>query len=353
VIKVGSSILCQADKSNLCHFYNLAFQVAKAVVEQKKNIIIVSSGAIALGSHALGIKGRPKEVSMLQASAAVGQKLLMDNYSLAFRQAVRQFGDYALHCGQILLTWDDFTHRKRYLNAKNTLLTLFKLGVIPIINENDTIATEEIRFGDNDRLSALVATMVNAELLIILSDVEGLCDKQKKVIRVIADITSQIRRLASPTDKVSCVGGMVTKIEAAKIAVESGIPCVIADGRQPQIINSLIDDPTSYGTLFVPKNSLTERQRWIAFGAKTKGSIVIDDGAVEAIKGKKSLLCVGVVAVKGNFEAGEIVSIEAKDGSEIARGKAGISGRQLDKIKGSRFEKEIVHRDNIVVLNPR
>jgi len=343
VIKIGSSLFFGQEGLSEHPMAGIAEQVS-GLIREGRRVVIVSSGAIAWGMHALSMKARPRELSALQAAAAVGQHLLMGQYQKYFEKK-------ALHCAQILLTWDDFGDRKRCLNARNTIASVLALGCIPVVNENDTISTDEIRFGDNDQLSALVASnLVSADLLIILSDVDGLLDKDKKVVRVVPEIDHEVKMLACPTDKCTSVGGMITKIEAAKIAVDSGFPCVIANGRTKGVITSLVRDPDAYGTLFKPKAGLTERERWMAFGTKTKGRIVVDDGARQALINRKSLLAVGIVAVEGHFEAGDIVSIRLGRGIEIARGKAGISSRQLDKIKGAHFDKEVIHRDNIVIL---
>jgi len=344
VVKVGSSLFCLRDQ--LLDFGlidNIASQISE-LIKDKKEVVLVSSGAIALGMSLLRITSRPKELSYLQAAAAIGQIELMNVYRRAFKEK-------ELNCAQILLTWEDFSDRKRYLNAKNTLLTLLKLDTIPVINENDSVSTAEIKFGDNDRLSALVSSLIGADLLVILSDVDGLLEKDKKsVVKVVTEINAQVKNLACPTDKKTCVGGMVTKIEAAKIAVDSGIPCVIANGRKKDIILSIVSDDQASGTLFVPKGSITAKKRWIAFGTKTKASIVVDDGAKCALMDKKSLLSVGVAALSGNFETGDVVSVVDKQGNEFARGKTAVSSKQLDKIKGERFDKEIIHRDNIAIL---
>lgn len=345
VIKIGSSLLFAQQAYSECFTYpmdNIASQIS-GLVQQGKEIVIVSSGAIASGMRILKMESRPKELSSLQALAAVGQHLLMYEYR-------RFFETKKINCAQLLLTWDDFDNRQRYLNAKNTLLALLKYGVIPIVNENDTVSTEEIKFGDNDRLSALVSSLISADLLIILSDVDGLLDKDKKVIRVIDEITPQIKTLACPTDKKTCVGGMITKIEAAKICMKSGIPCVIANGRTKDIILSVIKEPEKHGTLFSPKKRLAARERWIAFGTKPKGKILVDDGARRALLNKKSLLSVGVINLEGNFEIGDIVSVVDRQNDEFARGKVGLSSKQLDKVKGRRYDKEVIHRDNIVIL---
>jgi len=244
VVKVGSSLFSAGRGRLDTGLINSIGSQISDLIGQGKEVVIVSSGAIALGMSILKINSRPKELQYLQATAAVGQHELMRVYH-------RSLDKYGIKCAQLLLTWDDFAAH-RYLNAKHTLNTLLKLKCVPIINENDTVATEEIRFGDNDKLSALVAILVGADLLIILSDVEGLLDKNKKVIRRVDKITQAVKSLACPTRGKTCVGGMVTKIEAARIAVEAGIPCVIANGAELGIISRIADNPLSCGTIFVP-----------------------------------------------------------------------------------------------------
>ena len=245
VVKLGSSLFA-TDKSKLdTGLVNKIAQQISDLIKQGKEVVVVSSGAIALGMSILKLNLRPKRLEDLQAAAAIGQHELMHVYKLAFKQ-------YGLNCAQLLLTWDDFLGA-RYVNAKQTLNTLLKLNCVPIINENDSVATEEIKFGDNDHLSALVSVLVGADLLIILSDVEGLLDKNKKVIRQVDKITPEIKSLASPTNKKITVGGMVTKLKAARIAVEAGIPCVITSGRKDKIISQLTSNPFCQGTIFLPK----------------------------------------------------------------------------------------------------
>lgn len=343
VIKIGASLLYSQDaKLDFSLLDGICSQIAD-LIKDKKEIAVVSSGAIALGMHKLKVKERPRELSDLAACASVGQNELMNAYS-------RFLGDKVI-AAQILLTWEDFKDRKRYLNAKNTIEALLKLGdVVPIINENDSISTEEIKFGDNDTLSARVASLIGADILIILSDVDGLLDKDKKtVVRVVAEITPQIKALACPTNKKACVGGMITKLEAARISTNSGLSCVIASGHKKDIILSVVKDPGSFGTLFVPNEGLTAKLRWIAFGTKPKGRIIIDAGAKTALLNNKSLLSVGVLSVEGNFECGDIAAVTCA-GVEIARGKVGLSSKELSKVRGMRSEKEVIHRDNIVVL---
>jgi glutamate 5-kinase len=347
VIKIGSSLFF-SEREGLDYriFSSLTDQVNR-LLRDGKEIIIVSSGAIALGMTLLKLKSRPKELPVLQACAAIGQNALMDNYSRLFRER-------GIHCGQVLLTWDDFDNRIRYLNAKNTLLTLLELKGVPIINENDAVSTDEIKFGDNDKLSARVASLVAADLLIILSDVDGLLDRDMTVVRRVDRITPEIKALACPTRKKTCVGGMITKIEAAQICAESGVPCVIANGRHKDIIASVTADPESLGnwTLFASKGTgLAARQRWIAFGTKPKGTIIIDEGAHNALLNKKSLLAVGVVGVEGDFASGDTVSVVTTRAARVATGKVGVSSKTLSDAKGTKFNKEVIHRDNIVIVN--
>jgi len=339
VVKLGASLFCPRQGAlDTALVSALAGSIAK-LIKDGLEIILVSSGAIAIGMNKLKLHKRPRELDGLQAAAAIGQPELMGIYQRFFR-------GHAITCAQVLLTWEDFLERRRYLNAKNTLLKLLKLGCLPIINENDTVSVDEIKFGDNDRLSALVASLVSADLLVILSDVDGLWGKDKLIIPVVEEITPAISCLARPTDKQSCAGGMVTKIEAAKICVNSGIPCIIANGRKKDILSA------PEGTLFLPKKALAARKRWIAYSSRTGGRITVDEGARRALLNKKSLLAVGVAAVEGNFESGEIVSLVDCQGKEFARGKVCFSCRQLAKSLGKRMEKEVVHCDNIVLLWP-
>jgi glutamate 5-kinase len=344
VVKIGSSLFYSGKaKLEVSILSGIASQIA-ALIEEGREVIIVSSGAIALGMSVLKLEERPKKLSFLQAAAAVGQHELMDAYRKIFKA-------YGLNCAQLLLTWEDFSNRKRYLNAKNTLHTLLKLKSIPIINENDTVSTDEIKFGDNDRLSSLAALLVNADLLVMLSDIDGLLDKDKRLIKLVDKISSEIKDLACPSQRKTCVGGMITKIAAAGIAVNSGIPCVIANGQKKDIIKSLAADITSNGTLFLAKGeALDAKSRWMAFGTKPKGKILVDAGAKKALLDKKSLLSVGIVSCSGHFSGGDIVSICDNREVEFARGKAGLAVKELEKVQGKRFNREIIHRDHIVIL---
>lgn len=346
VIKIGSSLFYSGKTQdfNYNFFDEITGQISN-LIKEGKEIVVVSSGAIAMGMSVLGLESRPKDLAYLQATAAIGQHELMRVYQKYLKER-------KLNCAQVLLTWEDFDNRCRFLNAKNTLLTLLKLKSVPIVNENDTVSTEEIKFGDNDRLSALVSTLINADLLVILSDVDGLFDKDRKtVIKVVDRITPAIKSLACPSKRKTCVGGMVTKLEAAGISVDSGIPCIIANGRKKDIILFVIKKPTESGTLFLPKKEyLVAKKSWIAFSAKPKGKITVDEGAKLALLNKKSLLSVGIKAGEGIFEAGDIVGVQDSEGREFARGKISISSKQLESIKGRHYDKEVIHRDNIVIL---
>jgi glutamate 5-kinase len=343
VVKIGSSLFYGADKRLGFGLLDRLCSDIAVLRKEKKEIVIVTSGAIALGMSALGLVSRPKDLSTLQAAAAIGQNELMDEYRRIFRKK-------NIKCGQVLLTWEDFSDRSRYLNARNTLSKLLALGAVPVINENDTVSTDEIRFGDNDQLSALVANTVGADLLIILSDVDGLWGKDKKtVIRLVPDI-NEITGFAETTQRSTSVGGMVTKIKAARVTIDAGIPCVIANGRAKDIIRTLARDPYATGTMFVPKQAgLNHKQRWLAYSAKPKGSITVDDGAKSALKNKKSLLSVGIVCCSGNFKSGDIVAIVDRQGVDFARGKINIASPDLAKITGARSGHEVIHCDNIVI----
>ncbi|MDD4910337.1 MAG: glutamate 5-kinase [Candidatus Omnitrophica bacterium] len=344
VIKIGSSLFYSGRKLELSRFFEIVSQLSELIKAEGKEVIVVSSGAIALGMESMKLAARPKQLPLLQAAAAIGQNELMDNYR-------GQFKKFGINCAQVLLTWDDFDSRQRYLNARNTLLALLRLGRVPVVNENDTISTDEIKFGDNDRLSALVAKLVEADLLVMLSDVDGLLDKEGRVIRIVDEIGAEIKSLACPTKNRTCVGGMITKIEAAKIAVDSGIPCVIANGYKERIVASAVIAPQDNGTLFVSKKGLSAKEHWIAFGTKPKGKIVVDDGAKAALINKnKSLLAVGIIDVKGEFDAREIISILDKNGEEFARGISSFSSSAIAGNTGKKFAREVVHRNDLVML---
>lgn len=345
VVKVGSSLMSAHDTHlNLEYVSGIIHQI-HSLLEDNKEVVLVSSGAIACGMSLLKIKKRPQDIAGLQAAAAIGQNELMGIYRKLLEGHKRL-------CAQLLLTWEDFEDRKRYLNVRQTILTLLRYKVLPIINENDTVATDEIRFGDNDKLSGLVANLIGADLLIILSDVEGLYRlPEKRVIEVVEKITPEIARLCCTTDKQTCVGGMSSKIEAIKIAAGLGIPSIVASGKSRDALLRAVAGE-KIGTLFLEKKlSLKAKKRWIAYGVRTKGIITVDDGAKHAlIKNGKSLLSVGIIAVKGNFRQNDTVSIVDTYQNEFARGKVNFSSRELELHKGVRFKKEVIHRDDMVIL---
>ncbi len=363
VIKIGTSNL--TDKS-----YRLDPQkvekLAKEIVEQKKHgkeVIVVSSGAIGAGIGKLDLKQRPRDIKVLQATAAVGQNILMSTYD-------RYFAKYEQTIAQLLLTHEDFFNRQRYLNLKNTLITLLKSSVIPIINENDTVAVDEIKLGDNDNLSALVATNLDADLLVILTDIDGLFtydpkrSKKAAFISVVEEITPEIERIASAGGKTG-VGGIKTKIQAAEVTMKAGIPMVIANGNEENILSRIIAGER-IGTIFLPdaetKEKMKDRKHWLRFASSVKGKIKVDEGAKNAlIKNRSSLLASGVIGVEDDFMSGDPVSVVDAEGVEFAKGITNYSSEEIKKIKGAQskdFEQilgrkeygEVVYRGNLVLV---
>ena len=355
VIKIGTSVLASKDSAlDKAWIKDFASQIA-VLLKQKKEVIIVSSGAIAAGMHLLRIKKRPHNLPDQQACAALGQGHLMNAYEEAFRKA-------GFHAAQILLTWEDIRDRRRYLNAENTIHTLLSKSVVPVINENDTVAVDEIKFGDNDRLSALVTNLAGADLLIMLTDVDGLRVGKKACVEEVTSIDSQIEDAACGTKKEYSLGGMKTKLESCKIAMSSGVNCVIANGRKSDILLKIMKGEC-VGTIFVPKkDKMQARKRWLAYNAKTQGKIIVDDGAKDAlVKKNSSLLACGVKGVEGKFSYGDVVAVSGNNGVEFAKGLSNYSAADLEKIKGMAtkearkviekgFYQEVVHRDNLVIL---
>lgn len=345
VVKVGASLLCAKDNYLTLEYVSGITRQINSLIEDNKEVVLVSSGAIACGMSLLKIKKRPKDIAALQASAAIGQNELMAMY----RKLLKGRGRL---CAQLLLTWEDFEDRSRYLNVRQTILTLLRQKVLPVINENDTVATDEIRFGDNDKLSALVANLIGADLLIILSDVDGLYRLPgKNVVEVVEKITPEIARLCCATDKQTCVGGMSSKIEAIKISSHLGIPSIIASGKSPKaLLQAAYGQPV--GTLFLEKTAdLKARKRWIAYGVRTKGAIIVDEGAQQAlVKNGKSLLSVGIIAIRGNFRQNDTVSVVDTHQNEFARGKVNFSSKELEDARGIRLKKEVIHRDDLALL---
>lgn len=353
VVKIGSSLIANYQlRPRRAQLRSLAEQI-NDLRQQGTEVILVSSGAIVLGMGEMGLKRRPNEVASLQALAAIGQAVLMRTYSDLFKK-------HRLRAAQILLTWDDFASRERYNNARRTLTALLAQKVVPVINENDTISTEEIKFGDNDKLSALVAILVDADLLLILSDVEGLYDPQtadKKIFEEVKEITREIEGVAGgASNKHLSRGGMSAKLAAVKMVTQGKIPCVIASGHSSDVVKRVVSGER-VGTLFLEQEErLLARQHWIAFGAKPKGKIVVDNGAREALLlGGKSLLLPGIKNWEGHFQRGEVVVINGSDGAEFARGVIRYSALELydyfkaEKAETRRGKKEVIHRNDLVL----
>jgi glutamate 5-kinase len=349
VVKVGSSLL--ATHLMKPHEASLRSLVAQLCDLRDKDIevVLVSSGAVVLGLGAMGERVRPSDTSSLQAAASIGQALLMQLYCEYFKARKST-------CAQLLLTWDDFADRVRFNNARNTLDVLLKRGVVPIINENDTISTDEIKFGDNDKLSALVASLVHADLLVMLSDVDGLYKKEggklTSKFEEIREITSEIEGAAGGArDKNVSRGGMIAKIHAVKIASSADVPSIIANGQTENVIRRIILDKEPLGTYFFEKEEkLLMRKHWIIFVAKPKGHIVVDDGAAKALlKGNVSLLLPGIAGYEGAFKSGDAVIVQDKNGMEIARGITNYSVADLARTTDRKLKREVIHIDDLVV----
>ena len=346
VVKLGTGVLTDSRKQlDLARMEQLVSQVA-AQCKAGKQMVLVTSGAVGAGMGALGYDKRPPELARLQACAAVGQTRLMATYE-------RLFGQFGLPVGQVLLTHDDLEHHERHLNARNTLVTLLDRGVVPIINENDAVSWTELRFGDNDKLSALVASLLPADLLLILTTVDGVIENfgkaNARTIPTVDTIDETIEAMAGGTTSATAVGGMASEILAAKIVMRAGIPLVIASGAKEAVLARVLESEEE-GTIFVPQpNKLKGRKRWIAFFHRPKGSLFVDDGAKKAIReGGKSLLPPGLSRCEGTFQAGEIVRICDANGTEFARGICRFGSAEINTVPRPRLE--LVHRDDLVVL---
>lgn len=362
VIKVGTSTITYANgKRNFSQIDRLAREISD-LQNQGKEMILVTSGAVAVGVDRMGLPGKPKTIPGKQAAAAVGQGVLMHTYE-------KFFADYGQIVAQVLITKTEAIDRHRYTNTRNTFMELMRQRVIPIVNENDVVALDELKIGDNDNMSALVAGIVDAGLVIILSDVDGLYTANPQthpdavIVPEVAEITPEIEASAGGVGSARGTGGMATKIQAAKAATSSGIHLVIASGTEKNAITRVLQGE-ELGTLFVSReNRLQFRKRWLAFGAKIAGSIVVDDGCAKAIRkaGGCSILPAGVFAVQGEFLPGSTVSVIDKDAHELARGLVHYSSAELEQIKGcnsgeianilghKNFD-EVIHRDDLVIL---
>lgn len=364
VAKFGTGLLTGgSDNLDKAIMSNLVAQLAR-LHEQGRELILVSSGAMAAGRKELGLSKRVKDIPFRQVLSSVGQHRLMNLYE-------RLFAKYNITVAQALLARADLLDRAAYLNARNTLLALLELKVICIVNENDVVAVDEIReavFGDNDNLSAMVANLIDADLLLILTDIGGLytADPRRhpaaKLIPEVKTIDAEIERLAADTTSQIGTGGMIAKVEAAKLATSSGVTVVIADGREPDVILKVINGE-AIGTRFLPvTNRLESRQRWMLSGLSTKGKLVVDSGAVLALKDqKRSLLAAGIKDVEGRFRRGDIVNICDAEGYRLACGITNYSSRDIAVIKGTHSDQiatllgydygsEVVHRNNLVVV---
>jgi glutamate 5-kinase len=346
VVKLGTGVLTDSRKLiDPAQLEQLVAQLA-ALKKSGKEIVLVTSGAVGAGMGALGYNLRPTDLAEKQACAAVGQSRLMAAYD-------KLFSAHEIVVAQVLLTHEDLEHHERHLNARNTLVTLLNRGVVPIINENDAVSFTEIKFGDNDKLSALVASLLPADLLVILTTVDGVIEnfskKNPKTLSVIEQIDSTIENLAGGTTSETAVGGMKSKIEAAKIVVRSGIPLVIASGKKKNVLAKILNGEDE-GTIFVAQpTKLQGRKRWIAFFHHPKGTLFVDDGAKKALReAGKSLLPPGVARCEGEFAADDVVRICDLDGTEFARGIAKFSGEEIRAKKLVRVE--LVHRDDLVIL---
>ncbi len=359
IVKIGSALLVDEDSGEIRHDWldALADDIAKCR-SRGQEVLVVSSGAIAVGRRHLGLTNLSLRLEEKQAAAATGQIRLAHAYQATLAR-------HDLTVAQILLTLADTEERRRHLNARNTLTQLLQLGAIPVINENDTVATQEIRFGDNDRLAARVAAMISADTLVLLSDIDGLYDvdprqnRQARHIPEVHEITPETEAMAGRPPPGYSSGGMATKLQAAKIAVASGCRMAIALGTDLHPLDLI--ETGARCTWFLPQaNPLTARKRWIAGSLQPLGVIVVDDGAEQALQRGTSLLPAGVIEVKGTFERGDLVSVCVRDGREVARGLsaytksdaaliAGHKSGEIEAILGYRGRDELIHRDDLVV----
>lgn len=355
VIKIGTNTLAKGGGIDTAYFAGVAEQV-QGLIASGRQVVIVTSGAIGMGAGQLGLAEKPREMKMRQACAAIGQPLLMREYRKAFEQQ-------GVQIAQVLPTAEVLTNRKTYLNLRNAIETLLDLGVVPVLNENDSVSTAEIgtAFGDNDKLSALVASKIDADLLIMLTDIDALYDKNPaehadaRPIPIVFEITEEIVRNAGGSGSVHSTGGMKTKIEAAKIAANAGCRIVLANGREDRVISRIMaGEPL--GTIFMPKRKLSNRARWI-LNSSPAGTINIDDGAMKALRNHKSLLPSGVRGVEGTFEQGEVVLLNqsakavASIGSVQLKTLAGKHSTEIKKLLGPDHRDVVAIPEDIVFLD--
>jgi len=354
-IKIGSRVLTGKDNTlNRVILKRIAREVA-VLKERGTEVIIVSSGAIAAGLGHMKTTKKRLSLSGLQAAASIGQTQLMDAYN-------KHFGDLGFVAGQILLTQDDFNDRKRFLNIRYTIDALLKFGAVPVINENDSVSTEEIKCGDNDRLSSLVADLARSDMLVLLTDVDGVYDNNGAILEAVEKVDGRIASFCKGKGCEESTCGMKTKLEAVRSASQAGIKCIIANGHWRNVLQDIVSGK-KIGTFFQPaKKAMSAKKRWIAFGSKPKGCIVVDDGARKAIaKSSKSLLPSGICEVKDSFKQGDVINIITTKGEVIARGLSNYTSDEIIKIKGLKtvhIERElgykdydeVIQRDNMIIL---
>jgi glutamate 5-kinase len=362
VVKVGTNVLAAPGKPLDDERVRAIAEQVAWLKESGRQVVLVSSGAIGCGMSALGIETRPAQLPMLQAIASVGQGKLIARYERHFRR-------HGLHAAQVLLTREDVDDRRRYLNACNTIHELMDMPCVPVINENDTISTEEICLGDNDALAALVTNMIRARLLVLLTSVPGLYseppadDVTPDVLRMVDYGDNEVDGLVYDEKTAGGTGGMASKLEAVRMATSAGEAAVIADGRDPRVLRKLFAGEDQ-GTLFLPASTrLKSYKRWLGMTVRPCGTVVVDAGAERALVQRgKSLLPSGVTRVRGEFSPGDVIAVEGADGNELARGLANYSSRDIMRIKGARTSElesilgrkdydEIIHRDNMALVN--
>ena len=359
VVKVGSSLVTNDGRGlDMGAIEDWASQLV-AMQKQGIQVVLVSSGAVAEGVARLELKSRPKQVQLQQAAAAVGQMGLIQAYESSFMR-------HGVHAAQILLTHDDLSDRTRYLNARSTLTTLLEMGVVPVVNENDTVATAELCFGDNDTLAALVANLINADVMLILTDQDGLFDadpRNDSSAKLVTSASSTDSSLSSMAGEGSSLGrgGMMTKVSAARLAARSGTNTLIANGREQEVLSRLHAGEEIGTLLYADSEPVTAKKQWLASQLTLKGSLVLDAGAVKVLKDSgRSLLAVGIKSLTGKFARGEVVACLDESGAEIARGLVNFDSLEIDKIKGQSSEnieallgyageEEIIHRDNLIL----
>ncbi len=360
VVKLGSNVITARNSLDMDVIESISGQISE-LMDKGVEVLLVSSGAMAAGIRKMGLPGRPEEIPKRQAISAIGQSGLINAYDKVFERFDKKVA-------QILLTSEDLNDRKRYLNARNSLHTLMDWKVVPIVNENDTIMVEEIKLGDNDNLAAMITLLMDADFLFILTDIEGLYDKDPRThgdARLIPKVTTfkqEIEQYASDIPGTLGTGGMLSKIQAAQKVTAAGIPMIVAKGDTKNILLRLLENAEAHGTYFIPKEKkMASRKSWIAYTLKPKGKIIIDDGAARAVsKNGKSLLPSGIVDVEGEFGVGQAVSFISTDNEELGIGLVNYSASDIRLIKGlksfqiksclgQKHYDEVIHRDNLVI----